>query len=244
MSQFYLSNAGYSAQEQRDFCRILRERLESKPGVLGVTYSDVVPMSTASGAGSTPWHQLDVEGYAPAPNEQMMIHRATVPPGYFNLLGIRMLEGRDFTERDAAEAPMVIIVNETFANRFFHGRNPIGRKVRCEGHQATVVGLVKDSKYHTPIEGPTPFFYIPFRPMVRARSQFFGLHQDRRRPAADDPRAAPGGSGAQPGRGFQHKVVVRRHHRLTVRAARSGQPVGQWSAGSRCCWRLSACIAS
>jgi len=163
VSQFYLSYAGYSAVEQRDFCRNLRERLESKPGVLGVTYSDVVPMSTASGSGSTPWHQLDVEGYAPAPNEQMMIHRATVPPGYFQLLGIRMLQGRDFTERDSAEVPMVIIVNETFANRFFHGRNPIGRKVRVEGNPATVVALVKDSKYHTPIEGPTPFFYIPFR---------------------------------------------------------------------------------
>jgi ABC-type antimicrobial peptide transport system permease subunit len=57
----------------------------------------------------------------------------------------------------------VIIVNETFANRFFHGRSPIGRKVRYEGNQATVVALVKDSKYHTPMEGPTPFFYIPFR---------------------------------------------------------------------------------
>ena len=163
VSQFYLSYAGYSAREQRDFCRNLRERLESKPGVLGVTYSDTVPMSTASGAGSTPWHLLDVEGYVPAPNEQMMIHRATVPPGYFNLLGIPLLDGRDFTERDTAEAPMVIIVNETFANRFFHGRNSIGRKVHCEGNQATVVGLVKDSKYHTPLEGPTPFFYIPFR---------------------------------------------------------------------------------
>ncbi|HSB15546.1 MAG TPA: FtsX-like permease family protein, partial [Bryobacteraceae bacterium] len=163
VSQFYLSYAGYSAREQRDFCRNLRERLESTPGLVGVTYSDVIPMSTASGAGSTPWHQLDVEGYTPARDEQMMIHRATVPPGYFNLLGIRMLEGRDFTERDAEGAPMVIIVNETFAKRFFQGRNPIGRKIDCEGNQATVVGLVKDSKYHTPIEGPTPFFYIPFR---------------------------------------------------------------------------------
>ncbi len=162
VSQFYLSYAGYSAREQRDFCRNLRERLESKPGVIGVTYSDAVPMSTASGAGSTPWHQLDVEGYIPAPTEQMMIHRATIPPGYFNLLGIRLLDGRDFTERDAAEAPLVIIVNETFATRFLHGRNPIGRKVHFDGDDATIVGLVKDSKYHTPIENPTPFFYIPF----------------------------------------------------------------------------------
>jgi predicted permease len=163
VSQFYLSNAGYSAEEQRDFCRTLRDRLESKPGVLGVTYSDVIPMSTASGTGSTPWHQVEVEGYTPAPNEQLMVHRATVPPGYFNLLGIRMLEGRDFTERDAEGAPRVIVVNETFARRFCSGRNPIGRKVSYAGNPATVVGLVKDSKYHTPIEGPTPFFYIPFR---------------------------------------------------------------------------------
>ena len=50
VSQFYLSYAGYTAEEQRDFCRTLRQRLESKPGVIGVTYSDVTPMSTASAA--------------------------------------------------------------------------------------------------------------------------------------------------------------------------------------------------
>ena len=163
VSQFYLSYAGYSAAQQWQFCRDLRSRLEAMPGVIGVSYSDVTPMSTPSGAGSIPWHQLEVEGYIPAPNEQMMIHRATVPPGYFQLLGIRMLEGRDFTERDSVDAPMVIIVNETFARRFFRGADPIGRKVRMEGNLTTVVGLVKDSKYHTPLEGSLPFFYIPFR---------------------------------------------------------------------------------
>jgi predicted permease len=163
LSQFYLSNAGYSADEQRQFCFKLRERMEAQPGVVGMTYSDVIPMSAVSGSGNTPAHQLDVEGYNPAPNEQMLIHRATVPPGYFKLLGIPLLDGRDFTERDAADAPTVIIVNQTFARRFFHDGNPIGRKVRCEGGVTTVVGLVKDSKYHTPLEGPTPFFYLPFR---------------------------------------------------------------------------------
>jgi predicted permease len=162
VSQFYLSNAGYSAGEQHDFCRKLRERMEEKPGVIGVTYSDVIPMSMASGAGSAPFDQVDIEGYVPAPDEQMIVHRATVPPGYFNLLGIPMIEGRDFTDRDSANAPRVIIVNQTFANRFFHRGNPIGRKVVCDGDPATVVGLARDSKYHTPIEGPTPFFYTPF----------------------------------------------------------------------------------
>jgi predicted permease len=165
VSQFYLSNAGYSAEEQWEFCRLLRERLESKPGVVGVTYSDVVPMATASGAGSTPWQQLDIEGYAPASNEQMMIHRATIPPGYFGLFGLRLLEGRDFTERDTDGAPMVIVVNETFAGRYFGAKSPIGRRLHVGSREATVVGVVKDSKYHTPIEAPMPFFYVPFRQM-------------------------------------------------------------------------------
>ena len=163
VSQSYLSYAGYSGPEQWRFCRELRSRMEAKPGVIGVTYSDVVPMSTPSGGGLTPWHKLEIPGYLPAANEQMMIHRATVPPGYFKLLGIAMLEGRDFTESDSVDAPMVIVVNETLARRFFHGSYPIGRKVKLEGNLATVVGLVKDSKYHTPTEGPLPFFYIPFR---------------------------------------------------------------------------------
>ena len=162
VSQFYLSYAGYSAREQWDFCRKLRERLEAQPGVLGVTYSDVVPLG--SPVGSAPWHQMEIEGYVPTRDEQMMIHRATVPPGYFEFMGIPLLEGREFTERDDEHAPQIqMIVNQTFARRFFHGRDPIGRTVRMEGNVARVVGLVRDSKYHSLVEAPLPFFYVPFR---------------------------------------------------------------------------------
>ncbi len=160
MSQFYLSNAGYSGQEQHQFCRKLRERMETQPGVIGMTYSDVIPLAVPGN--SSPYHQIEIDGYIPAPNEQMIIHRGTVPPGYFRLMGIPLLEGRDFTEMDGERKPMVIIINETFARRFFRGRDPIGRKVRVEHNPATVIGLVKDSKYHTLVEAPLPFFYVPF----------------------------------------------------------------------------------
>src|SRR5262249_21874523 len=160
MSQFYLSNAGYSAQEQHQFCRKLRDRMEAQPGVLGMTYSDVVPL--AMPGDSIPYHQLEVDGYSPGKDEQMILQRATVPPGYFNLMGIPLLEGRDFTEMDGEGKPLVIIVNETFARRFFRGHDPIGRKVRVEQYLATVIGLVKDSKYAPLIETPLPFFYISF----------------------------------------------------------------------------------
>jgi predicted permease len=160
VSQFYLSNAGYTAQEQWAFCRTLRERMETAPGIVGVTYTDFVPLTSP---GSSPQDQLVVEGYVPAPNEQMLIHRATVPPGYFRFMGIRMLEGRDFTERDEAGTSPVMIVNESFARHFYGHATSIGRTVHIDGGTATIIAEVKDSKYNTPAEAPAPYFYLPFR---------------------------------------------------------------------------------
>ena len=160
VSQFYLSNAGYTAQEQWAFCRRLRERLEAEPGVAAVTYTDFVPLTSP---GSSPQDQLVIDGYVPAPMEQMLLHRATVPPGYFQFMGIRMLEGRDFNERDEDGAPAVMIVNETFAHHFFGDATAIGRTLHIAGSTATIVGKVQDSKYNTPIESPSPYFYLPFR---------------------------------------------------------------------------------
>jgi predicted permease len=162
VSQFDLSNAGYTAEEQWAFCRTLRERMETAPGVIGVTYSDFVPLTSPA---SSPADQLTVEGYVPAPGEQMWVHRASVPPGYFQFMGIPLLEGRDFTERDEGQAPPVMIVNETFARRFFGDRSPVGRTVRIGQAPlpATIVAVVKDSKYDTPTEGRESYFYLPFR---------------------------------------------------------------------------------
>jgi len=190
VSQFYLSNAGYTAEEQRSFCRRLRERMEVVPGVAGVTYSDFVPLTSP---GTSPEDQLVVDGYVPAPNEQMLIHRATVPPGYFDFMGIRMTEGRDFSERDEAGAGAVMIVNETFAHHFFGDATPIGRTIHISGANVTVIGEVKDSKYDTPMQEPIPYFYVPFQQvfapglnfsmLIRASSDPMAVISDLRREA-------------------------------------------------------------
>jgi len=184
VNQFYLSNAGYSAEEQRTFCRVLRERMEEVPGVVGVTYTDFVPLTQPA---SSPVDQLVVPGYDPAPGERMWVHRATVPPGYFAFMGIPLLEGRDFSERDEAGAPAVMIVNEAFAGRFFRGVSPIGRTVSVAGADATVVAVVKDSKYDTPVEAPSPYFYLPFRQWFSPGLNFSVLLKT----AGDPMRAVP-----------------------------------------------------
>jgi predicted permease len=86
------------------------------------------------------------------------------------VMGIPLLQGRDFTEQDdlGAGVQPAMIVNETFVRRYFGGGYPIGRKVHGWDKWFTVVGVAKDSKYHTPNETPQPYFYVPFRQMYRA----------------------------------------------------------------------------
>jgi predicted permease len=166
VSNLSLSSAGYAVPDRKQFCYRLRERLEKQPGIAGVTYADYVPLGFDTG----PWEELEIEGYDKGRAENMQIYRNVVAPGYFKVVGIPLLDGRDFTEQDdlAKTATPVMIVNETFAHRYFGGRYPIGRKVHGWGEWFTVVGVVKDSKYHTPNEAPQPYFYVAFKQVYRA----------------------------------------------------------------------------
>ena len=156
--QFYLSAAGYTGPEQREFCRRLRQRMEQEPGVMAAGYSDVVPLSF----GRSPWHQVSVEGYAPAPGENMNLHRSLVSPGYLELMKIPLIDGRDFTDADDAKAAPVMIVNEAFVRKYFGGGVAIGRRVQLERVWMTVIGVAKDARYHSPAESPLPYMYRPF----------------------------------------------------------------------------------
>lgn len=159
VAQFQPSTAGYSAEQGKQFCSRLAERLRSVPGVDGVAFANMLPL----GLGLSPWLEVEPEGYAERRGENMKVYYHAVSPGLFELLRLPRLEGRDFIEQDDDGAPPVMIVNQSFARRFFGDGNPIGRRVRRWGEWATVVGVVKDVKYHSLVEPPQPFFYLPFR---------------------------------------------------------------------------------
>ena len=170
VAHFHLSTNGYSLKQEKEFCQNLRLRLESAPGIAKVGYADSVPLSLMSPSGE----RIQVEGSLPDRNGVASVPRSVVAPGYFELMRIPLLEGRDFTEQDDLDKVRVIVVNQTFAKRYFDGKDPIGRKVRVSGKLSTVVGLVKDSKYRNLPEGPTPFFYGPFRQIFfSGHSNFF-----------------------------------------------------------------------
>ena len=71
------------------------------------------------------------------------------------------MSGREFTVRDDEKAPPAMIINETMAQRYWAGSDPIGRKVRIAGRSFTVVGVAKDGKYLQLNEAPKPHFYLP-----------------------------------------------------------------------------------
>jgi predicted permease len=85
-----------------------------------------------------------------------------VTPRYFETLGIPIIEGRDFTQTDTEKAPRVIIVDQTAANWYWPGQDPIGKKLIIWGHSFVVVGVVRNSKHQFLSESPEPMIYRCF----------------------------------------------------------------------------------
>ena len=156
--RLFLVTNNYTAAEEQQFSRRLRDRLLAAPGVTDAAYSDSIPL----GFGLGKWTALQVEGYAPRSGENLDVHHASVSPGYFELLRIPLLAGRDFRREDNESASPVMIVNESFARRYFEGRDAVGRHARIYGKPFTIVGMVKDSKYSSLSEAPQPYFYMSF----------------------------------------------------------------------------------
>jgi predicted permease len=164
LSQFYLTSNGYNLEQRKEFTRRLGEKLQSAPGITNVAWSDFVPLGFDAGS----WEHLEVRGYTPTRDENMKLYRNMISPDYLQLLGIPILEGRNFTAHDDEKSPRVMIVNQAFVDHFFAGRSPIGRQIHGWGDWFTVVGVAANSKYHYLSEAPLPYFYVPFRQMYRA----------------------------------------------------------------------------
>jgi predicted permease len=122
------------------------EVLESIRGLPGVAAAGAVrKLPLASELGD--WG-LQVEGYAPPPGEKVQGDWQIATPGYFEAMGIRLRRGRLFTAADRRDAPPVMVISEAMAQRFWPGRDPIGRRIRASTPRwFTVVGVVDDVRH-------------------------------------------------------------------------------------------------
>jgi putative ABC transport system permease protein len=139
-----LPQAKYTERPQRgEFFRQLLERVRALPGVEAAGATATLPLS-----GDNWGRSLTVEGYPVlSVGQAPMIQHTVVTPGYFHTLGIPLLMGRDFTERDSKDAEKVTIVDERLAREYWPNENPIGKRVRFgppEDNEPwhTVVGVV------------------------------------------------------------------------------------------------------
>jgi len=183
MIRYYAAGTGTTTLELYQFCARLRDRLRSTAGVRDAAYADFAPLGSSAG----PYTGMEVEGYLPAPGESMETNRAFIAPGYLGVLRIPLVAGRDFTESDGRGAPLVVIVNRAFQDRYFHGSNALGHKVRFWGRWRTVVGVAQNAKYFNISEAPRPYYYAPFDQEAGTDAQIFFFIK-----TAGDPSAISG----------------------------------------------------
>ena len=147
-------------QERRDLYRRLLARAEQVAGVGAASVS-------ATGAFTTnTWgNAITIDGVAPPPDAPHRTFANAVGARYFEVMGLTVLRGRAFSDRDAEGAPPVAMINETFARRFFGAADPIGRRVGLGAparQMMTVVGVAENAKYVNVREDDRPMLYVPF----------------------------------------------------------------------------------
>lgn len=136
----------------------LLERSAALPGVEGVALASDLPLDDGGmslGSVQIPG-VTDRDGGEPVDADWNI-----VTPGYFRLMGIELRRGRDFAASDRAGGH-VAVVNETFAERLWPGRDALGQTFVTDGRTHTVVGVARDAKYRSLGEAPRPFVYVPF----------------------------------------------------------------------------------
>jgi len=158
-------DAKRSAVEQQNRAALyerLRAAADTVPGVRSAALQAVIPLTSSS------WDTLiqNPDGLSLSERERD-VHMNEVSPGFFATYGTPILAGRDFTTRDTLDAPHVVIVNETFAKKYFNGANPVGRSVRFEPSPGEspapidIVGLARDAVYESLRDAIPPTMYRP-----------------------------------------------------------------------------------
>jgi predicted permease len=172
-----LISAGYDVPHARTFLEELIVRVRALPGVESAAFARLGPLGYGTYS-STP---IAVDGYQPPPEEQPTVDYNQVGSDYFATLGIPLLSGREFTRADDENAPLVAIVNQTMAARYWRDQDPIDRRLQVKGRWVRVIGVAADSKYESMRESPKPFFYVPLlQDFVRGPDLFIRTAQPLR----------------------------------------------------------------
>ncbi|MEN6333038.1 MAG: ABC transporter permease, partial [Phycisphaerales bacterium] len=161
LASFDLGLNDYSEARAEAFLDRLLERVRTLPGVESAGLISNTPLS-----GGSPGRSIDhVEGYEKGPRERLAAGINTVSLGCFRTLGVPLLRGRDFDATDAPTGPRTVIVDDAFAQRYWPGRDPVGRRVYLAGpggsEPVEVVGVVGAIRSRRLTDAPRPTMFFP-----------------------------------------------------------------------------------
>ena len=166
--QLNLPQARYPRGEMHTaFYDQLLERVREMPGVQSAGAANLLPMARLNIV-----LNFGIEGRPPAtdPAEQPQAGLRLASPGYLQAMGIRLVQGRAFTEEDREGGMAAVIVNETLVRRYFPGDDPLGKNIQLMGPRQ-IVGVVGDVKPQGLDSEPQPEMYLPYRGFVRMFSR-------------------------------------------------------------------------
>jgi len=150
LTMIVAKSPGGEPEKTGEFYRQLTERLRALPGVVNASVTWQLPLS---GASATTGLEIEGQPNEPGSSPVGVIHSAG--PGYFRTMGIPILQGRDFTDRDDLKSAPVIIVNETLAKRFFPAGDAIGKHITPSfsttggTQKREIIGVVGDVKHQS-----------------------------------------------------------------------------------------------
>ena len=153
--------AGYSGQRASLVTHAVLERLRTTPGVVAASYSEngvLFGRDSSTDLIRPPAFPVSSEGYPRARWD-------VVGPRYFSTMGVPIVAGRDFTDRDNDSSRPVVAINETMARRFFAGANPIGQRLVWGDEKPTefeIIAVARDVKQGSPRDEPQLRFYLPY----------------------------------------------------------------------------------
>jgi len=155
-----LPNSRYSVMQSGEFYQRLQSRLQTLPGVRAASASWALPLSSGN-----PSINVDIEGQPAAPGAHNDVDCNFILPDHFRALGIRLINGRDFTARDDVNGHPVVIINEAFQRRFFPNVEPLGKRIRPmvsigsgQPEMREIIGVVGDVRSYLATESQPEFF--------------------------------------------------------------------------------------
>jgi putative ABC transport system permease protein len=162
IAELDLTRLNVPLERRTPFKRELLERIRSIPGVESAARTSIVPISGSR------WNEaVWMDGTKQDLQNRKISDFNAVSPGFFQTMGTPLLQGRDFDDRDSLNAPMVAIVNESFARKFVQSANPLGQRFRVEDDPGKpdlvyeIVGVVKNTKYAYMRDEFGPIAFLP-----------------------------------------------------------------------------------